>query len=55
MRRQVEDQVLFPDEVDTPLNVTVQERYSKYSAVGDIEKHVWDETGDVPFEYRELH
>jgi len=54
MRRQVEDQVLFPDEVDTPLNVTVQRRYCKYSAVGDIEKHVWDETVDLPVEYKKI-
>ena len=52
MRRQMEDQVLFPDEVDTPLNMTVQERYRKYSAIGDIEKYVWDYTEDLPIEYK---
>ena len=55
MRRKVEDQVLFPDEVDTPLNVTVQDRYRKYAAVGDIERHVWDYTADLPGSYKQLY
>ena len=54
MRRQVEDQVLFPDEIDTPLSVPVQQRYSKYSAIGDIEKHVWDYTSDLPRDYKHI-
>lgn len=53
-RREVENQILYPDERDAPMNQTVIERYKRYVALVDLEKGPWDLSAGLPDAYRRI-
>ena len=53
-RREVENQILYPDERDAPVNQTVIERYKRYVALVDLEKGPWDLSAGLPDAYRRI-
>jgi hypothetical protein len=53
-RREVENQILYPDERDAPVNQTVVERYKRYVALVDLEKGPWDLSAGLPDAYRRI-
>jgi pre-rRNA-processing protein TSR1 len=51
--RNVED-MEFPDEVDTPLDMPARERFSKYRGLANMSQGTWDPDEDLPREYANI-
>ncbi|CDR95448.1 protein of unknown function (DUF663) and AARP2CN (NUC121) domain containing protein, putative [Babesia bigemina] len=52
-KRALED-LSFPDEVDTPVDVPARERFRKYRALRSIKEGAWDPYESLPSEYLQI-
>ncbi|EDO05246.2 hypothetical protein BBOV_I001620 [Babesia bovis T2Bo] len=52
-KRELED-LSFPDEVDTPVDIPARERFHKYRALRSIKEGAWDPYESLPNEYMQI-
>ncbi|GJD12909.1 Pre-rRNA-processing protein TSR1 [Galdieria sulphuraria] len=54
LRNEMKDELLFPDERDTPLDQPARERFRKYRGLDSLANSEWDAEQDLPPEYKRI-
>ena len=54
-KKQQEEDILYPDEVDTPADITTRERYQKYRGLKSFRSSPWDMKENLPREYSKIY
>mmetsp|Transcript_114223 Transcript_114223/g.328151 ORF Transcript_114223/g.328151 Transcript_114223/m.328151 type:complete len:792 (+) Transcript_114223:126-2501(+) len=54
MRQRSQEELEFPDEVDTPLDVPARERFQRYRGLKSFRTSPWDPYEDLPVEYSRI-
>lgn len=49
------DEMEFPDEVDTPIDVPARQRFSKYRGLESMKHGSWDPNENLPKEYKNIY
>jgi pre-rRNA-processing protein TSR1 len=55
LQYRTEDEMEFPDEVDTPIDIPARERFSKYRGLASMKQGSWDPLEDLPKEYGNIY
>ena len=55
LKYRTEDEMEFPDEVDTPIDVPARERFAKYRGLPSMKQGSWDHQEDLPKEYSNIY
>lgn len=51
MRKQEREEMEFPDEVETPLDIPARERFARYRGLQNFRTSPWDPYESLPLEY----
>jgi len=49
------EEMEFPDEVDTPIDIQARERFSKYRGLSSLKQNTWDPLENLPKEYANIY
>jgi pre-rRNA-processing protein TSR1 len=55
LKYRTDDEMEFPDEVDTPIDFPARERFSKYRGLPSLKQGTWDPLEDLPKEYANIY
>jgi len=55
LKYRTEEEMEFPDEVDTPIDVPARERFSKYKGLASMKQGSWDPMENLPKEYANVY
>ena len=55
LKYRTQEEMEFPDEVDTPIDIPSRERFSKYKGLASMKQNSWDPLENLPKEYSNIY
>lgn len=54
LKKEAQDEIIWPDEVETPLNIPAHKRFARYRGLASFHKTQWDVKETLPLEYSRI-